>query len=99
MDDNTMDRGLELMLAVEAMGKALSGSDYALGHLTCGEFEPIAEVLVLAGHDDLAASVLIGHGAGDNEEDDRHHDLYDSGDDQDEIAQAHVRRIKADYGL
>lgn len=87
----------KLALAIERMGRALGTSMDALGHLTCYEFAPIAEVLILAGHAHLAAMAIMGHGAGDDDEDDVHADLYESGDL--EVAMVHVRRVAAELGV
>lgn len=96
-DREYVDTG-DLLNAIERMGGQLAGSIDALGHLTCSEFEPIAEVLVIAGFDKYARDVFIGHGLGDNEETDRHHALYDT-DNAEEIADGFVRALKVEYGF
>jgi hypothetical protein len=62
---------------IERMGQVLRTSEDALGHLNCGEFQPIAEVLVLAGYVEAARDVIRGHSAGDNDIEDHHHALYE----------------------
>lgn len=90
----------ELVAAIREMGDALSASEDALGHFTCGEVEPLFRVLVLAGFDDLARSLIIGHGPGDSDPGDHHHSLYLEGrgdwdgPDQDVLAHAFVRELK-----
>lgn len=63
--------------AIERMGQMLQGTDDALGHLNCAEFQPIAEVLVLAGHISAARGAILSHSAGDNDIWDHHHALYE----------------------
>lgn len=69
MDDRLAD-------AIKRMGQMLRGTDDALGHLNCAEFQPIAEVLVLAGCIEAARGAILSHSAGDSDIWDHHHALY-----------------------
>jgi hypothetical protein len=82
--------------AVDRMGQMLRTSDDALGHLNCAEFQPIAEVLVLAGHIEAARGVILGHSAGDDDIEDHHHALYELRDPsgKDALLDGFIREIQ-----
>jgi hypothetical protein len=67
-----------LAMAVEGMADTLMeltmGDTFA--GMTCREAESIAAVLVVAGRMNAAAHVVMMHGDGDDEQDDRHHDVH-----------------------
>jgi hypothetical protein len=62
--------------AIFDVGWSLNRSDDALKHLTCAEFQPIADLLALAGHPELAIDLIVNHAHGDDDEGDQHHDVY-----------------------
>ena len=44
--------------------------------MQCSEVEALAEVFTAADREDLALRIVYWHGAGDDDEEDEHHDLY-----------------------
>ena len=68
----------KMQAALERFAQAMVDAHEALGHLTCSEFQPIPELLVLLGKRDEAESVIIGHALGDDDADDVHAELFDA---------------------
>lgn len=87
-----------LLDAIRDMGDAFSQNERC-GSLTCKEFRQVLDVFVLAGLPEQGKAALISHASGDTEDGDEHHDLYQSDDDEDMIAEAHLRVAYAGLGL
>lgn len=66
--------------AVAAMAGVLGDgmtADMTGPHFSCTEANVLADVLIQAGYRDAAETWLLGHGAGDDSEDDDHAALYE----------------------
>ncbi len=82
----------KLLAAIERLSHLVTSND-GYGHLTCSEFQPIAEILVFAGFEDAAADAIESHASGDDDESDAHHAMYE-GEADDDAAAEFVRQIR-----
>src|SRR4051812_43172380 len=72
------DMDEKMQAALERFAQAMVEAHEALGQLTCSEFQPIPELLVLLGKRDEAGSVIIGHALGDDDADDVHGESFEA---------------------
>lgn len=65
-----------LSVQIRKVGESIIDAGTILPDLRCEEAMELFTLFALAGHADIALQALLDHAAGDNDENDAHHDLY-----------------------